>query len=175
MKIISILLLILVCSCSSSKEKKVTANKMAGNGIVASMHSTTLQSVKGTVSFEDIGKEIKVTANVEGLKPDAKLGFHIHEKGVCEGDYKSAGGHFNPYGKKHGRPEGQERHIGDMGNLETNSQGAAKEVILMPKITPNDLDLIIGKAVIIHAGADDLKTQPTGDAGARLACGLIQK
>ena len=62
-----------------------------------------------------------------------------------------------------------------MGNLETNSQGAAKKVILMPKINPNDLDLIIGKAIIIHAGTDDLKTQPTGNAGARLACGLIQR
>lgn len=175
MKISSVLLLLLVFSCSSPEKKKVTQSKMA-NGVMAQMHSSTMQDLEGTVLFEDLGEEIKVTADVKGLKPNSKLGFHIHEQGICEGDdYKSAGGHFNPYHKTHGRPEGQERHLGDMGNLETNMNGEAKKVILLPKVNDNDMDLIVGKAIIIHSGTDDLKTQPTGDAGGRIACGLIQR
>ena len=173
MKITSLLLLILVFGCSSKKEKKLEPK--SETGMTASIHSSTVSSVSGTVMFEDVGNEIKVTADVKGLKPNSKLGFHIHENGVCEGDYTSAGGHFNPYHQGHGRPEGTERHIGDMGNLETNSEGVAKRVILLPKTKDNDLDLIVGKAVIIHSGTDDLKTQPTGNAGGRMACGLIQR
>lgn len=148
---------------------------MQESAMTASIHSASVPKVSGTVLFEDLGKEIKVTADVKGLKPNSKHGFHIHENGVCEGDYTSAGGHFNPHHQGHGHPQGTERHIGDMGNLETNKEGVAKKVILLPKTKDNDMDLIAGKAVIIHFGTDDLKTQPTGNAGGRMACGLIQK
>jgi Cu-Zn family superoxide dismutase len=103
-------------------------------------------------------------------------GFHIHEKGDCSApDASSAGSHFNPGSKPHGGPSGGDRHGGDLGNLSADNYGTATvklnvEGISVAQGAPNS---IVGRALIVHADADDLKTQPTGNSGKRIACGVI--
>lgn len=132
------------------------------------------KSVTGTVEFKETDDGIEVTANLEGLKKGSH-GFHIHENGDCSApDAKSAGGHFNPGNHQHGSPEAEERHGGDLGNLTAGKDGKATATLTVKGITLKDGDAsIVGKGVIIHAKADDFKTQPTGNAGDRIACGVI--
>jgi Cu-Zn family superoxide dismutase len=130
--------------------------------------------VKGTVEFKDVDDGVEVTANLEGLKK-GDHGFHIHEKGDCSApDAKSAGGHFNPEQHKHGAPDATEHHAGDLGNITADKDGKATKTFTMKGITlkPGD-DSIAGKGFIIHEKADDMKTQPTGNAGDRIGCGVI--
>lgn len=130
--------------------------------------------VRGQVTFQEATEGVRVTANIEGLTP-GKHGFHIHEKGDCSAaDFTSAGGHFNPTKVKHGSPTDPEHHVGDFGNLEANDQGVAKFERVFNWLTFTGTNSILNKAVIIHEKADDLTTQPTGNAGGRLACGVIQ-
>lgn len=174
MKYLTLIMIITLVSCSSNKKQEKITHVVEAKA-ETEMHSSMRRNLKGHITFEDLKDEIKVSADVTGLKPNQKFGFHIHENGVCDGpDYKTAGGHLNPYHQSHGNPLGHERHLGDMGNIESNANGEARKVILLPKTQMEDLNMIIGKAVIIHVKADDLKTQPTGGAGDRLACGLIQ-
>lgn len=128
----------------------------------------------GEVTFEQVGDKVRVTAQVINLKPNQEHGFHIHEVGDCSsGDGMSAKGHFNPYGKPHG--QGAERHAGDMPNLKADAKGRIRLVTELDTITltPGPAS-IIGRGVIVHADPDDYSTQPTGNAGARLACGVIK-
>jgi superoxide dismutase, Cu-Zn family len=148
---------------------------LAGDVInaIAVLHPTAGNSVTGSVSFSKSGDEIKVVADITGLTP-GKHGFHIHEFGDCSStDGNSAGGHFNPTHKAHGAPDGSDRHAGDLGNIEADASGKAHLEWSDKVMKLSGVDSIIGHAVIVHAKADDLKTQPTGDAGARLACGVI--
>jgi Cu-Zn family superoxide dismutase len=133
-------------------------------------------SVHGTVYFiRESENKIRVEASVSGLTP-GKHGFHIHEKGDCAApDASSAGGHFNPTGMQHGGPGQHNRHVGDFGNIEADSSGNAKYSANFTDLTIEGTASIIDKAVIVHAKADDLKTQPSGDAGGRVACGVINK
>lgn len=132
------------------------------------------KSVVGTVEFKETDGGVEITANLEGLKK-GNHGFHIHEKGDCSApDAKSAGGHFNPSGHKHGGPEGEEHHEGDLGNITAGKDGKATVTLTVKGITLKDGDTsIVGKGFIIHDKADDFKTQPTGNAGDRVACGVI--
>ena len=128
----------------------------------------------GEVTFEQVGDKVRVTAQVINLKPNQEHGFHVHEVGDCSsGDGMSAKGHFNPYGKPHG--QGAERHAGDMPNLKADAKGRIRLVTELDIITltPGPAS-IIGRGVIVHADPDDYRTQPTGNAGARLACGVIK-
>lgn len=130
--------------------------------------------VKGQVTFLEETEGVRVTANIEGLTP-GKHGFHIHEKGDCSAaDFTSAGGHFNPAAAKHGSPTDPEHHAGDFGNLEANEQGVARFERVFQWLTFKGTNSILNKAVIVHEKADDMVTQPTGNAGGRLACGVIQ-
>ena len=130
--------------------------------------------VKGTVEFTETDDGVEVTANVEGLTK-GDHGFHIHEKGDCSApDATSAGGHFNPSKHKHGAPDAAEHHEGDLGNLTADKDGKATKTFTMKGITLKEGDTsIVGKGFIIHAKADDMKTQPTGNAGDRAGCGVI--
>lgn len=132
--------------------------------------------VSGTVNFTQRGGSVLVEAKVSGLPPGAH-GFHVHEKGNCTApDASSAGAHFNPAGTSHGGPGGSSRHAGDLGNLEADASGVANYRAELTGISlGTGDDSIIGRAVIVHEKADDLTTQPTGNSGARLACGLISK
>jgi Cu-Zn family superoxide dismutase len=132
------------------------------------------KAVKGTVEFKETDDGIEVTANIEGLKKGVH-GFHIHEKGDCSApDAKSAGGHFNPSNHKHGAPDAAEHHEGDLGNITADKEGKGTATLTIKGVTLGDGDTsIVGKGFIIHAKADNFKTQPTGDAGDRVACGVI--
>lgn len=140
---------------------------------IAVLHPTTGSNVAGTITFTKSGDAIKVLADITGLTP-GKHGFHIHEFGDCSSaDAKSAGGHFNPTNHQHGAPEATDRHAGDLGNIEADASGKAHLDVTDKTLKLSGTDCIIGHAVIVHEKADDLKTQPTGDAGGRVACGVI--
>ena len=140
---------------------------------IAVLHPTSGSSVAGTVTFTATGDEVKVVADITGLKP-GKHGFHIHEFGDCSApDAKSAGGHFNPANHQHGAPDAPDRHAGDLGNIEADASGKVHLEMTDKVMKLSGSDSILGHAVIVHEKADDLKTQPTGDAGGRVACGVI--
>ncbi|MGH8718465.1 MAG: superoxide dismutase family protein [Burkholderiales bacterium] len=140
----------------------------------ANLASTKGNTATGTVQFAQSGDKVKVSGKIINLTP-GKHGFHVHEKGDCgSDDGMSAGAHFNPANKPHGGPDGAERHGGDLGNVTADESGVAKFSIETSGITvepgPNS---IIGKGVIVHKDPDDLKSQPAGNAGPRVACGVI--
>ena len=140
---------------------------------VAVLNPTEGNKVHGVVTFTQAGSNVKVVAHIEGLTP-GKHGFHIHEFGDCSSkDGSSAGGHFNPANVPHGAPEDPQRHAGDMGNIDADQNGVAHLEFNDPVMKMNGHGAIIGHGMIIHANADDMKTQPTGNAGGRLACGVI--
>jgi Cu-Zn family superoxide dismutase len=132
--------------------------------------------VRGTVHFTSTPNGVKVTANVSGLEPNSKHGFHIHEKGdLSAPDLSSAGAHFNPSGHKHGGPEGTDRHGGDLGNLTADATGKATYEATITDISIDDAKTgIVGKSVSVHEKPDDLKTDPSGSSGARIAGGVIK-
>lgn len=133
-------------------------------------------TASGTVVFSEAGNKLRVVAEITGLSPGPH-GFHIHEKGDCSApDGTSAGGHYNPTGKPHGNPEHAEHHAGDMPQLVADAKGVAKLVAYIDEVNlGNGEGGIVGRSVIVHATADDFKTQPTGNSGARVACGVIVK
>ncbi|HEY8270373.1 MAG TPA: superoxide dismutase family protein [Pseudobdellovibrionaceae bacterium] len=140
----------------------------------ATIKPAKAQRAKGFIHFTQSGSKVKVEAMLEGLKPGPH-GFHIHEKGDCSTpDFTSAGSHFNPTHKAHGGLEATEKHSGDMGNIIADSKGKAKINLELSGITLGGSEGIIGKAIIIHENADDFKTQPTGNSGGRIACGVIE-
>ncbi len=143
---------------------------------VAQLAPTEGSSVTGTVTFEEQADgSVHVSATVSGLTA-GKHGIHIHENGDCSApDGSSAGGHFNPDGSAHGAPDAATHHAGDFGNLEADAAGKGEyhATYSFISLKPGQPNSIIGKSVIIHANEDDLVTQPTGGAGARLACGVI--
>ncbi len=143
--------------------------------------SAQLQPTKGNktfgeATFEQVGDKVHVVIFVQGLKPGQEHGLHIHEAGDCSsGDGMSAKGHFNPQGKPHGNPSSGERHAGDLPALKAAKNGRAKvdAQVGIITVTPGPTS-VVGRAVIVHADPDDYRTQPTGNAGARLACGVIR-
>lgn len=140
---------------------------------VAVLSSASGSNVTGTITFMKSGDDVKVTADISGLTP-GRHGFHIHEFGDCSSpDATSAGGHFNPGKHQHGAPDASDRHAGDLGNIEADASGKAHLELTDKTMKLNGNDTILGHAVIVHEKTDDLKTQPTGDAGGRLACGVI--
>ncbi len=141
---------------------------------VCTLQPTEGNNVSGTVTFTKVGESIKIVADLEGLTP-GKHGFHIHENGDCSSpDGSSAGGHFNPTNKKHGAPDDSERHVGDLGNIEADENGNAHLEMSDSEISFSGQNSIIGRGIIVHAGEDDFTSQPSGDAGARVACGVIE-
>lgn len=140
---------------------------------IAVLSPTANSKVSGTVTFTKSSDGVKVVADITGLAP-GKHGFHVHEFGDCSApDATSAGSHFNPTKHQHGAPEASDRHAGDLGNIEADASGKAHLELTDKAMQLSGTDGIIGHAVIVHEKADDLKTQPTGDAGGRLACGVI--
>ena len=137
------------------------------------LESKSGSQVTGTVTFTKVGDYVQVMADISGLTP-GKHGFHIHEFGDCSApDATSAGSHFNPGKHNHGAPDASDRHEGDLGNIEADASGKAHLEWSDKMMKLSGADSILGRSVIVHEKADDLKTQPTGDAGGRLACGVI--
>lgn len=140
---------------------------------IAVLHPSSGSQVTGTVTFTIRDDGVQVVADVTGLAP-GKHGFHVHEFGDCSAvDASSAGSHFNPTHKAHGGPEMKERHIGDLGNLEADASGKAHLELKDKTMKLSGPNSILGYAVILHEKEDDLKSQPVGNAGGRVACGVI--
>ena len=151
-------------SASTAKEAVVRLSPASGS------------LVSGTLNIRAMADGVHVTGEVGGLKAAGSHGFHIHEKGDCSAaDATSAGGHFNPTAQPHGRAGQGAHHAGDADNLVADGKGVAKVNVHQSGVTlgggaAND---IAGRAVIVHAQPDDYTSQPTGDAGGRIACGII--
>ena len=142
----------------------------------AALQPTKGSKAFGEATFEQAGDKVRVIVFAQGLKPGADHGFHIHEAGDCSsGDGMSAKGHFNPHGKPHGDPKSAERHAGDLPSLKAGKDGRAKIDVTVDAISIGQgAGNIVGRGLIIHADPDDYTTQPTGNAGARIACGVIK-
>lgn len=140
---------------------------------IATIHPTENNSAKGTVRFHKSPQGIHITAQISGLTPGIH-GFHIHEFGDCScKDASCAGGHFNPTNAQHGPPNQAKSHRGDLGNIHADNSGNAFYDSVNKYIQLNGPNSIIGRALIIHENADDLSSQPTGNSGARVGCGII--
>ena len=131
----------------------------------------------GGVLLVDSPEGLKIDANFTGVPNPGKHGFHIHENGSCDEKGSAAGGHYNPMKSKHGffpKDGHSAAHMGDMGNIEVTTNGSAKTTVVLPDITLTGGDHNVeGRAIILHEKADDFG-QPTGNAGGRIGCGLIQ-
>ena len=147
-----------------------------GTAAVAEMKPASGSEVSGTVTFAEKDGKVEVAVDLKGLKP-GEHGFHIHEKGDCSSpDAKSAGDHFNPDKKEHGAPDAPAHHAGDFGNLTAGEDGTVKTSTTVDFITLGDQpNSAVGKAVIVHEKADDLKSDPSGNSGDRIAGGEIKR
>lgn len=138
---------------------------------------TAGSAASGSVRFSQQDGQLQIDADIAGLAPGVH-GFHIHEKGDCSApDGTSAGGHFNPGSMQHGGPQNAAHHGGDFGNLTADASGKASLHLSVPtsqiSLDAGAANSIIGRGVIVHADADDFVTQPTGNSGKRLACGVV--
>lgn len=167
--------LVLLGACTSYRSGTATGSAPKAKAAVATLAPTQGSKVSGSVTFTQSGGGVKVVAHFEGLTP-GRHGFHIHEVGDCSApDASSAKGHFNPGGVKHGAPEAAEHHAGDFGNIEASPSGIAHAEFTSRSITLGEgANSVVSRAVIVHEKADDMTTQPTGNAGGRLACGVVQ-
>ncbi len=155
------------CGCTSFRQQTAEA--------VAVLSPTQGNSAQGTVYFSRSGDGVRIDGEIAGLRP-GRHGIHIHENGDCSApDAASAGGHYNPTGMPHGPSYAVQRHIGDLGNIEADASGIAKFSVFAHAARIDGPNSIIGHAVVVHADPDDLKTQPAGNAGKRIACGVVQK
>ena len=158
----------LLAACQSTPD--------APSRATAALQPTKGNKTFGEATFEQAGDKVRVVVFAQGLRPNQEHGFHIHEAGDCSsGDGMSAKGHFNPHGKPHGDPKSAERHAGDLPALQADKGGRAKIDVTVDALSiGSGAGNIVGRGLIIHADPDDYKTQPTGNAGARLACGVIK-
>ncbi|WP_310449351.1 superoxide dismutase family protein [Sulfuritalea sp.] len=147
----------------------------AGPKASATLDARSGSSVSGTVDFQAVGQKLRVEARVTGLTP-GQHGFHVHEAGDCSApDASSAKGHFNPAGRSHGHHGGNDRHAGDMPNLVADSAGKAVLAVEVDMLSlTQGPGGILQRSVVIHADADDYRSQPAGNSGKRVACGVIR-
>ena len=177
----------LIAGCESTSNAQDDHKHDHGKGVKTAVANVTPSKAsatqpakgqaKGTIEFHQSGEKVHIAGEISGLKPNAKHAIHIHEKGdLSAADLSSAGGHYNPEKHPHGGPTTSKAiHAGDLGNLHANDKGVAKMDLTVDNISlggaKND---VIGKAVIIHAKEDDLKSQPSGAAGDRIGGGVIE-
>jgi Cu-Zn family superoxide dismutase len=169
--------LALLAGCDSLRPTTTTTTTTttAATRASAQLEATRGNTASGVVSFDQQGAGVLMLARVEGLKPNQAHGFHLHEKGDCSsGDGVSTGGHFNPTGHSHG-PQDGEHHAGDLPALQADANGRAELRVTLPALTvAAGPASVVGLGLIVHAGPDDFKTQPTGNSGARIACGVVK-
>ena len=154
-------------ACSTTDPKPAKA--------VAKIQATSGSKVEGELVFtQKPGGKVVMSTVISGLKPNSEHGFHIHELGNCADNGNAAGGHFNPTGGSHGKYDAPMHHMGDLPSLKADANGVAKL-----NVESKDLTLlagagnIVGRGVIVHANPDDYVSQPTGNAGGRIGCGVI--
>ena len=140
----------------------------------AEIAATGDSEISGIVRFTpDEGESrMRVDVLIEGLNPGMH-GFHIHSEPDCGNEGKSAGGHFNPYEVAHGSPNSERQHVGDLGNITADQDGKVETTITTEQLAFTGSNNILHRAVVVHADKDDLRTQPSGDSGARVACGVV--
>jgi Cu-Zn family superoxide dismutase len=143
----------------------------------AQLAPTQGNTAVGSVKFVSQGGKVLVTGEVSGLKPNALHGFHIHDKGDCSsGDGMSTGGHFNPDAKPHGAHDADAHHAGDLRSLQADARGVATFSFESTTLKVGEgMNDVIGHGLIVHRDPDDFTTQPTGNSGARIACGVITR
>ena len=148
-----------------------------GPQAVADLQPTKGNTAKGTATFTQVGDRVRVHAVVTGLAPGSEHGFHVHEVGDCSsGDGMSTKGHFNPYGKPHAHFSTSERHAGDLPALKADASGRAEVTVELDVLTvAAGPASVVGRGLIVHAQPDDYRTQPTGNAGGRIACAVIRR
>ena len=145
---------------------------------MAVLKSVDGMKVSGDLSLTAEAAGVHISGTINGLTVGTQHGFHIHETGDCSApDFKSAGGHFNPGNKEHGNPASDMHHAGDMMNLVVSDSGSATVDVTVPGVTLGDggADDVMNRAIVVHASADDYTSQPAGDSGSRIACGVIAK
>jgi Cu-Zn family superoxide dismutase len=162
--------------CSVDTNAQQAAAPQAANEVtkaICVVHPLGNSKVAGKVVFTKVSGGVEVNAELTGLAA-GEHGFHVHEFGDCSmADGTCAGAHFNPTGAPHGGPEDARRHVGDLGNIKADASGKATYKRVDKMLTLNGPHSVIGRAIIVHAAPDDLKSQPSGDAGARVGCGVI--
>lgn len=150
------------------------AGYAAGLKAEAKIQPASGSQVIGTVTFEEVNGGVKIVADIDGLTP-GKHGFHVHEHGDCSApDASKAGAHFNPRNTRHGGPDSSERHVGDLGNVEADSKGHAHYERVDALISLKGSETIVGRTVLVHADPDDYVSQPAGNSGKRIGCGVIE-
>jgi Cu-Zn family superoxide dismutase len=141
----------------------------------AVIQSKSGSNLNGSVNFSQSGKQVLVTGTFSGLKPNSEHGIHIHEKGDCSAsDAMSALGHYNPTNSQHGGAQNAAHHAGDMPNIKSDANGNANYRATLTDFSLVGDQTIIGRAVVVHRDPDDYKSQPAGNSGPRIGCGLIR-
>jgi superoxide dismutase, Cu-Zn family len=153
----------------------VSAAETSPTAAVCVIVPTANHTVQGVLHFVDGADGLHITGEVSGLTAGAEQAMHIHQFGdLTAADGTSAGGHYNPGGHHHGGPDADERHAGDLGNLTANAEGKASIDMTVPGLSVLGAgDPVLGRSIVIHAGVDDLTSQPSGNAGPRAAVGVI--
>ncbi|MES2858238.1 MAG: superoxide dismutase family protein [Pseudomonadota bacterium] len=179
--LLAVSLVVGLSACASSMPGPAStsapaATKSMAKAATANLASASGSRVSGRLALMPMGDGVHLMGDIGGLSPGSSHGFHVHEKGDCSAaDAASAGGHFNPAAQPHGRAGQGAHHAGDADNLMANASGVAKVNVHLRGVSlgggaAND---IAGRAVVVHAVADDYRSQPAGNAGARVACGVI--
>ena len=147
-----------------------------GQKASASLYSRSGSQAKGEVTFVWQGSDVIINGKFTGLKPNSEQGFHVHEKGDCSApDAMSAGGHFNPDTKNHGMPNSDMNHAGNMPNIKSDANGNATYTAKLNGFAvKTGANGVLGRSVVVHRDPDDYKSQPAGNSGPRIACGLIK-
>jgi superoxide dismutase, Cu-Zn family len=143
----------------------------------ARIEPTEGNEARGIVRFSATDGTVTIAGTINGLEPGAH-GLHVHENGDCSApDASSAGGHFDPHGDPHGSPRDDEdsHHVGDLGNITADADGEAEVSLDDTEMQLTGPESVIGRALVVHAGQDDFETQPAGDSGARVGCGVIRE
>jgi len=145
-----------------------------GPAAMATLTPISGSHATGTVHFQELGDgSVDVQADITGATPGVH-GFHVHDKGDCGDNGNAAGGHFNPLNTPHASPEAQSHHAGDFGNVTADANGEVHTHFNTRSVTVHEgVTSVVGHAVILHANPDDLVTQPSGNAGPRIACGIV--
>ena len=179
--LLSLSLLLTACATAPSVAPPAAAPVLATMGTLeraeAALAPASASLASGRLVLVSEPGAVHLTGILGGLPANAQVAFHIHQTGDCSAvDASSAGPHFNPLGHSHGGPSTASRHLGDLDNLQTDGRGRVSVDIRAPGVVlgggaAND---ILGRAVVIHAQPDDQHSQPAGNAGARIACGVIR-